>query len=90
LIGDFFTGEINELIQARLDYIKGKFIGKVLWGEFTHQGLSPGESPGGEMGETRKRESQRHGKGGHRGGREKGCVQKDERPKCLDYLGKSL
>lgn len=44
----------NELIQARLDYIKGRFIGKVCW----PQELRPGESHG--EGEAEKEKGHTH------------------------------
>lgn len=53
----YFSASGNEPIPGRLEYIKGRLIGKLLLGEVTGpEGLGPVELPcGGGRGEERER-----------------------------------
>lgn len=73
--------QLNEPIQARLDYIKCRFIEKLLSGEFTGpkaREVTMGREDGGE----------KERKGAHQYRTER--REKAGRPKCLNYVGKSL
>ena len=77
-----FLLQRSEPIQARLEYIKGRFIGKLLSGEFTGPK---------DWGQRSHHWDRRRGRG-----RERECVQGEEKetgwekPKCLDYIGRIL
>jgi hypothetical protein len=71
----------GEPIQTRLEYIKGRFIGKLFSGK-----LAGPKDQGSHHGERGRWEAKE---------REKGQAQREkdkrrERAKCLDYIGRSL
>jgi hypothetical protein len=90
----------NEPIQTRLDYIKGRFIGKLHPGKFTGprtkaRGVTTGkgvrwgrEGASNEEREERRRKRKRRKK--RRRGERKRRRRKERDQKCLDYIGRSL
>jgi hypothetical protein len=83
----YFPPWWNEPFQARLEYIKGRFIGKMLSSEFT----GPKEGGrGSRYGESGERVGERKGTHIERNEEKKREGERRENTKCLYYIGRSL
>ena len=82
----------SELIQTRLLYIKGKFIGKIPISRIVHwtHGPRPGKSPWGKWGGIEERKKKRERGWGERETERQRQRQRERAQKCLDYMGKSF